>query len=1030
MLAHRKLSIDNERLAAQLSSLRNRQSRLCSANRISILEWELATGQVVFEACWEKASPAHATLGSHGPSILMQGLHPDDQPGYIKALESLSTGSCQSFEWQCRLVDGQKMRWMRDRVSLQNLGPEGGLQILVSRIPMAQQEKLEQELAKSLSQYRYLFDFNPSPIIIWDFETKKILDCNRTTIRLYGYTKDEFLEKSILEIRHPDYVNRELPLLTSDNYADYLGKADHDTWKHLKKNGQEMMVQIRGHLMAYQGHKAVLVSVTDITPREKLLDELTENRKRLDHAQEMAQLGYWRMELSTEEIECSPRIFNMWEMGQPPERVPVHDFFLTVLRNDKPGLEPKFKQAVAQGTGIDHQFRILTAHKRIKWIHIRGNIARSEGEIPLYIEGMAQDVSHLRAMQDLLQSGTQMAKVGTWEINLLTDSIEWSEMTGKIHEADPDYRPTLEEGINFYREDMRNMVRDSVNNAINLGQSFDFEAPLIMPNGTEKWVWVLGQGEFWNDRCIRVYGSIQDIHERKTLEIRIHKAYQELDNYKLALESSASILIADTKGIIREVNKSTCDLSGYSRAELIGQHTRINKSGFHPIPFYQDLWTTITAGNTWRGQLKNHRKDGSVYWVDTTISPMFGHDNQIEGYMAARFDITQQKEAEVKLLETMELLKTANLRFEKVAEATNDAVWDWDLVHDHMTWGGGFKERFGHDYNRANKSDRILRKHIHPEDITRIVQSLSDTLSNPDEHRWQQEYRYKRANGSYAHVIDRGLVVRNHTGKAVRMVGAMTDISYQKEHEKELVVLNTKLELRARELAKSNQELEQFAFVASHDLQEPLRMVDSFLTQLERRYGDLLDDKARQYIHFAVNGAKQMRQIILDLLEFSRVGRQEYEPEDLELQDIINEAKRRHHRRLEELGAIVAHGPLPSLSSFRNGLLPVVVELLENSLKFRHPDRIPTISITAQKESNEWVIQFMDNGLGIPADMREQVFLAFKRLHNNPNIPGNGMGLPIAKRNVENMGGRIWIEGNRDQGVSVFFSIPFLNKPI
>ncbi len=149
---------------------------------------------------------------------------------------------------------------------------------------------------------------------------------------------------------------------------------------------------------------------------------------------------------------------------------------------------------------------------------------------------------------------------------------------------------------------------------------------------------------------------------------------------------------------------------------------------------------------------------------------------------------------------------------------------------------------------------------------------------NPEVPGWNDEYRFLKSDGEYAFIINRATFIRNEKGKPVRIIGAITDLTERKKYEESLKILNQNLENQAKELAVSNSELEQFAYVASHDLQEPLRMVSSFLTQLERKYKNVLDEKAQQYIHFAVDGAIRMRKIILDLLEFSRVGKNREKP--------------------------------------------------------------------------------------------------------------------------------------------------------
>ena len=249
------------------------------------------------------------------------------------------------------------------------------------------------------------------------------------------------------------------------------------------------------------------------------------------------------------------------------------------------------------------------------------------------------------------------------------------------------------------------------------------------------------------------------------------------------------------------------------------------------------------------------------------------------------------------------------------------------------------------------------------------------------------------------------------------------DITDRKLWETQLKELNQNLQKHAKELAISNAELEQFAYVASHDLQEPLRMVTSFLTQLEKKYSDVVDDKGRQYIHFAVDGAKRMRQIILDLLDFSRVGRTENDLEDIDLNKVVNEVCGLYHRQIEELGATVEYLDLPGLTSYKTPIRQVFQNLIGNSLKYHSEGRRPRIQITSKETESMIEIAVKDNGIGIAEEYFEKIFIIFQRLHNREEYSGTGMGLAIAKKIVENMGGKIWVNSKEGEGTTFHFTL-------
>ncbi|MEO6253424.1 MAG: PAS domain S-box protein [Ferruginibacter sp.] len=250
------------------------------------------------------------------------------------------------------------------------------------------------------------------------------------------------------------------------------------------------------------------------------------------------------------------------------------------------------------------------------------------------------------------------------------------------------------------------------------------------------------------------------------------------------------------------------------------------------------------------------------------------------------------------------------------------------------------------------------------------------------------------------------------------------DVSERKNSEVEFKRLNALLEVHSKELATSNKKLEQFAYVASHDLQEPLRMVTSFLTQIEKKYGNIIDEKGRQYIHFAVDGAKRMRQIILDLLEFSRVGHTEDKQEEVDLNELLDEILSLLRKKIEDKKAVITIGKLPLLKAFRSPLHQVFQNLVNNSLTYHKKDGNPEISIYVKDKENYWEFAVTDNGIGIDPDYFNKIFTIFQRLHNKDEYSGTGIGLAITKKIIESMGGKIWVESEEGKGSTFYFTLP------
>jgi light-regulated signal transduction histidine kinase (bacteriophytochrome) len=228
----------------------------------------------------------------------------------------------------------------------------------------------------------------------------------------------------------------------------------------------------------------------------------------------------------------------------------------------------------------------------------------------------------------------------------------------------------------------------------------------------------------------------------------------------------------------------------------------------------------------------------------------------------------------------------------------------------------------------------------------------------------------------------------------------------------------------AAELSRSNRELEQFAYIVSHDLQEPLRSVNGFLGLLQSRHADKLDSSATEYIHFAEDGAHRMSQLIRDLLEYSRVQTEAREFGEVDMNRICERAVANCRASIRECDARLTHDLLPAIRGDSAQMLQLLQNLLGNALKFRRSDRQPEVHVGARRDGDHWLFWLKDNGIGIPENQSERIFAIFQRLHTREQYPGTGIGLAICKKIVERHGGRIWMESKPDDGATFLFTIP------
>jgi light-regulated signal transduction histidine kinase (bacteriophytochrome) len=259
-------------------------------------------------------------------------------------------------------------------------------------------------------------------------------------------------------------------------------------------------------------------------------------------------------------------------------------------------------------------------------------------------------------------------------------------------------------------------------------------------------------------------------------------------------------------------------------------------------------------------------------------------------------------------------------------------------------------------------------------------------------------------------------------GKAMRLIGATRDISDRKESEALLLELNNRLKQRADELAASNVELERFAYIASHDMQEPLRMITSFLQLFKKKYEDHLDETAEQYIHFAVDGADRMKKLIMDLLEYSRVGSNKDDLTEIDTNALLQEVLNVFVSRLAEMKANVIINKLPVIKGNRTQLFQLFQNLIGNALKY-HTGESPRVEIDGKEEEHHFLFSVRDNGIGIKPIFFEKIFVLFQRLHHKNEYSGTGIGLAICKKIIDKHGGRIWVESEPGKGSCFSFTI-------
>jgi PAS domain S-box-containing protein len=492
-----------------------------------------------------------------------------------------------------------------------------------------------------------------------------------------------------------------------------------------------------------------------------------------------------------------------------------------------------------------------------------------------------------------------------------------------------------------------------------------------------------------------ILGAIIDITEHKQAGDALRES-EEKYHQLFELSSDALFLIEVETGKILDLNNAAVEMYGYSRGEAL----QMKNTDFSAEP---DKTREATKASEEYIPVRHHkRKDGVVFPVEISVTYYTWYGKQV--CLAAIRDITERKRTE-------EALAASEAKYRSLVETSGSGFAAVDLEGKVTFANKMLCQMLG--YQKDELLGRSLFDFLHRDDIPDMTEKFSDVVATGQISIPKYEFRVLKKNGD---IIWIGACpsLLTQSGRIYEFLAVMEDITQRKQAEEEL-------KKTLAELERSNAELERFTYVASHDLQEPLRMVSSYIQLLERRYKDKLDADANDFINYAVGGAERMQELLNDLLTYSRVGTQAKPFKYTDMEAVLEAALANLQVSIKESKARVTHDPLPAVMADEGQMVQVLQNLIGNAIKF-HGEKSPRIHVSAEQRGSEWVFSVKDNGIGIEPQHFERIFLIFQRLHRE-EYPGTGTGLAIAQKIIERHGGQIWIESQPGKGSTFYFSI-------
>jgi PAS domain S-box-containing protein len=531
----------------------------------------------------------------------------------------------------------------------------------------------------------------------------------------------------------------------------------------------------------------------------------------------------------------------------------------------------------------------------------------------------------------------------------------------------------------------------------------EYEADLRCKDGSIRHVLIDSNSSWRDGEFLRTRCFTRDITERK-------RAEEDLERFNQALSHAMEgIALLDLQGHYLQINQAYASALGYSPEAIVGMDWR---QTVHPedLAKMQIAYEYMLEHGKVEVAARGVRGDGSIFYKQLVMVKAFGDRQQPIGHYCFMKDVSAAKQAEADLIHSEQKFRAVfDSMFQFIGMLTPEGI----VIEANRT---------ALEAIAADRADIIGRPFwetpwwTHSPQLQEQLQQAIVRAANGELVRFEADHIW--ANGTTACVDFSLKPVFDEAGKVVMLIPEGRDITDRKQAE-------LALQHQKQELAHSNEELQQFAYAASHDLQEPLRTIASYLELIQHRYQGQLDAKADTFIAYAVDGATRMQKLINDLLRYSWVGTQEQRFYTTDCHKIVQNVSIDLQAAIDQSNAVITADPLPEVNVDPVQLTQLFQNLISNAIKFRSQE-LPQIHVSVRDDDGKWLFSVRDNGIGMEPQYLERIFIIFQRLHGRAQYPGTGIGLAICKKIVERHGGTLWVESQPGRGSTFYFTLPFL----